>query len=90
MIAIAEVKRALLIIDHHLRWVERDLDLKTATEINHLIKSTSEQAEGVFKKCRITMCKTCDEILKLRPEMDRQTVHDWHKKERVKYEYQNL
>jgi len=88
-LAIAEINRALLLIDHHLRWIEKDLDLEMANKVNNLIQSTSENSERVRKKCRILLCDTCNEILKMRPEMDRQTIHEWHKRERMVYEYKN-
>jgi hypothetical protein len=79
MIAIAEVRRALLIIDHHLRWVENGLDLALASEINKMVQHTSDHSESVYKRCRITLCKTCDAILLIHPEMDRMEVHRKHK-----------
>lgn len=79
MIAIAEIKRALLLLDHHLAWIERDMDLATANKVNQMIQRTSEQSERVYKKCRITLCSTCDAILLIHPEMDRMEVHRKHK-----------
>ncbi len=78
-IALAEIKRALLIIDHHLRWTEQDLDLETAKEINRMLQRTREHSETVYKRCRITLCKTCDAILLIHPDMDRAEVHRKHK-----------
>ena len=79
MIAIAEVKRALVIIDHHLAWTKKELDLTTATELNRLVRDMANQAEDVYKRCRITLCQTCDVLLALHPEMDRMDVHRKHK-----------
>jgi hypothetical protein len=79
MIPLAEVRRALLILDHHLSWVERELDLQTATEINRMIRRTAEQSERAYKKCRITLCETCNAILAIYPDMDRATIHRQHK-----------
>ena len=78
-IALAEIKRALLIIDHHLRWTEEELDLETAKEINRMVGRTREHSETVYKRCRITLCKTCDAILLIHPDMDRSEVHRKHK-----------
>lgn len=75
----AEIKRALLLLDHHLSWIERDMDVATAQKVNQMIQRTSEQSERVYKRCRITLCTTCDAILQIHPEMDRMEVHRKHK-----------
>lgn len=76
MTPIAEIKRALLIIDHHLRWVG---DIDTANQVNRMLQRTAEHAENVYKAQRAVLCITCDELEILHPELTRVQIHRRHK-----------
>jgi len=76
MTPIAEIKRALLVIDHHLRWIE---DVDTANQVNRMLQRTAEHAENVYKSQRASKCVTCDVLVVIHPEMTRIQIHRRHK-----------
>lgn len=73
---LAEVQKALLIINHHLRWID---DVDTANKVNRMIQRTADHAENVFKECRASKCITCDVLIEMFPEMTRIQIHRRHK-----------
>ena len=85
---IAEIKRALLLIDHHLRWLEKNSDTATADKVNTMLQRMAHRSDKVYRICRTAECETCIAILEMYPEFDRSILHDWHKKETMRYEYQ--